>query len=396
MSTQTVREYLILIWNQYQAASKLMKSRLLDEVTKNTGMHRGSVKRLMSRPCEPEFKRGKGKSVNAYLDDSKKLLKQLWKDMGHLGAKRMQAAIPKWIIKWDNPKADGFIRTELECMSASTIERTLKEDKARLRRQTNTGTKSAGNKMKTIIPIRDLGVMPKEPGHCEIDCVAHCGGSLTGEHIWTLTVTDILTGHTENEALQFKNGFEVMQALHRIEERLPFKLIALYMDNGSENLNEDVHKRFSLKKNKIDREMIIQLFRSRPYKKNDQCYVEQKNYTHVRELFGYDRYSGKLMVRLMNNIYRNEWRLLSNYFYPQIRLKSKVRHGAKIKRTFHDPITPFENMTKYLSPEIISVLTAEQEALNPFDLRKKLKRKLRDFQAYNSQPGDKANSKYAV
>ena len=396
VSTQATREYLILIWNQYQGASKTVKSRLLDEVVRNTTMHRGSAKRLMNHRSEPEFKRGKGKSVNSYSDEAKRLLKTLWQDMGHLGAVRMKGAIANWIGKWNHPQARSLACSEIELMSESTIERALKEEKAKLRRRLNTGTKSAGNKMKTIIPIRELGVSPTEPGHFEIDCVAHCGGSLSGEHIWTLTVTDILTGHTENEALQFKNGFEVMQALHRIEDRLPFKVIALYMDNGSEFLNSDVHKRFALKKEKISREQVIELFRSRPYKKNDQCYVEQKNYTHVRELFGYDRYTGKLMVQLMNNIYQKEWRLLSNFFYPQIRLKSKVRHGAKVKRIFFKPVTPFENLRPFITAEKTAELSAEYENLNPFDLRKKLKRKLRYFQAYNSRPGDNANSKYAI
>lgn len=395
VSAQAVREYLILIWRQYQEASKALKSQLLDEIVKNTGIHRGSAKRLMSRRQEPEFKRGKGQSVNSYRDMSKKLLIELWKDMGHLGAVRMKGAIAAWIDKWQHPELDDYLRFELLKMSASTIERALKEEKAKLRRRLNTGTKSSGHKHKTSIPVRDLGQRPQVPGHCEIDCVAHCGGSLSGEHIWTLTLTDIVTGHTENEALQYKNGWEVKLALERIEARLPFPLIALYIDNGSEFLNDDVCKRFSLRKNQISREEAIKLFRSRPYKKNDQCFVEQKNYTHVRELFGYDRLSGKLMVQLMNNIYRTEWRLLSNYFYPQIRLKSKERHGAKIKRTFHKPITPFENLKKYLPPEKIVEMEAEYAALDPFALRKKLQRRLRDFQAYNSRPMD-AGGKYAV
>lgn len=389
VSIQAVREYLILIWKQYQGASKRLKSQLLDEVVKNTGMHRGSAKRVLSRRSEPQFRRGKGKSTSSYSEGSKRLLKVLWREMGYMGAKRLRAAIPNWIDKWEHPDLDDLIRAEIRTMSASTIERALKEEKAKLRRRMNTGTKSNGNKMKTTIPVRDLGTKPNEPGHCEIDCVAHCGGSLSGEHIWTLTVTDILTGHTENEALQFKNGWEVKLALDRIEDRLPFPLIALYMDNGSEFLNDYVYKRFSLKKNKIDRETVIKLFRSRPYKKNDQCYVEQKNYTHVRELFGYDRYTGKLMVQLMNNIYRNEWRLLSNFFHPQIRLKSKERNGAKVKRTFHAPITPFEALQKHLSEEELEKMSTEYNALNPFDLRKKLKRRLRDLQAYNSRSIDR-------
>lgn len=150
-----------------------------------------------------------------------------------------------------------------------------------------------------------------------------------------------------------------------------------------------MHKRFALKKNQIDRENVIELFRSRPYKKNDQCYVEQKNYTHVRELFGYDRYSGDLMVRLMNNIYKNEWRLLTNYFHPQIRLKSKERHGSKIKRTFHAPATPFENLKNYLPEEKIAEMEAGLSKLNPFELRKKVKRRLSELQGYNSRSTDR-------
>lgn len=395
VSTQAIHEYLILIWKQYQEASKFMRSQLLNEVVKNTGMHRGSVKRLMNRRIQPAFKRGKGKSVNSYSDKSKRLLKELWRDMGYLGSLRMKGALSAWINKWQHQDLDDYSRFEILQMSTSSIERTLKEEKAKLRRRLNTGTKSHGNKMKTIIPIRDFEDKPQEPGHCEIDCVAHCGGSLSGEHIWTLTVTDILTGHTENEALQFKNGWEVKCALDRIEDRLPFPLIALYMDNGSEFMNEDVHKRFSLKKEKIDRETVIKLFRSRPYKKNDQCFVEQKNYTHVRELFGYERLTGKLMVQLMNNVYRKEWRLLTNYFFPQIRLKSKERHGAKVKRKFHEPITPFEQLKTYLPKEDTAKLQQHYETLDPFKLRKGLKKKLRDFQAYNSRP--KASiGKYAI
>lgn len=395
VSLQAVREYLALIWEQYQEAGRNLKSHLLDEIEKNTGMHRKSATRLMNSKEKPTFQRGKGKSVNSYSDASKRLLKALWKDMGYLGAARMKGAIPIWIKDWEHRDLDDYSFFELKQMSASTIERTLKSEKSKLRRRMNTGTKRSGNRMKTVIPLRDLEFRPTEPGHCEIDCVAHCGGSLSGEHIWTLTLTDIVTGVTVCEALQFKTGFEVMQALHRIEDRLPFKVIALYMDNGSEFLNDDVYKRFSLKKRRIEREDIVKLFRSRPYKKNDQCFVEQKNYTHVRQLFGYERYSGKLMVQLMNNIYRGEWSLLTNFFYPQIRLKSKERIGSKVKRTFHPATTPFEILKKYLPEEKLAELTAKIEGINPFDQQKKLKKRLREFQAYNSRSADAAG-KYAM
>jgi len=115
----------------------------------------------------------------------------------------------------------------------------------------------------------------------------------------------------------------------------------------------------------------------------------------VREIFGYDRLESKLITQLMNNVYRKEWRLLSNYFYPQIRLKSKERHGAKVKRTFYPPATPFEILKKFLTPEKLKQMEEEYASLDPFKLRKQLKIKLRDFQAYNSRPRD-ALGKYAV
>jgi hypothetical protein len=395
VSIQAIQEYLALLWHQYQDASRPVKSKILDEIEKNVKMHRKAAIRLMNKPEEPIFARGKGKSVNSYSDKSKALLKAFWEEQGRLGGVRTKASIPIWIDKWDKADMDDLTRFELLSMSESTVERTLKKPKAEFRRRQNTGTKPGTSKVKTLIPIRDLEFEPQEPGHCEIDCVAHCGGSLSGEFIWTLTLTDIKTGITECEALQFKNGFEVQLALHRIEERLPFKIIALYMDNGSEFLNQDVYKRFSLKKMQIDRKDIIKLFRSRPYKKNDQCFVEQKNYTHVRELFGYDRFSGKLMVQLMNNIYRNEWSTLTNFFYPQIRLKSKERIGSKVKRKFHEPKTPFELLKGFLSEEDLKQLEAKAEESNPFTLRKKLKKKLREFSAYNSRSAERLG-KYAV
>ena len=388
VSIQAIREYLVLMWKQYQDSSKGDRSRILDEIVRNLGMHRGSVKRLMRRAAAPTFQRGKGVTVNSYSEKSRLLLKTLWKDSGYLGAVRLKGALPIWLKHWVHQELDDYTFHELNCMSASTIERILRKEKSQLRRRLNTGTQPAKGKLKTIIPIRNLGFQPKEPGHCEIDCVAHCGGNLSGSHIWTLTVTDIFSGTTECEALAAKTGIAVMEALHRIEDRLPFKIIALYMDNGSEFLNEDVHVRFSQTKKQIPRDKIVEMFRSRPYKKNDQCYVEQKNYTHVRELFGYDRLSGPLMVTLMNNIYRNEWHKLSNYFHPQIRLKTKERHGSKIKRKFHKAVTPFEILKPHLTIEKAQAIQAEIDALNPFELVKKLKRKLRDFQAYNSRPRD--------
>ena len=392
MSYQAVREYIAHQWARYQEASRILRSLILDEVCGTLALHRKSAIRLMSKRTVPKMRRGRGPSCNAYTDNARKALKQLWQEMAYPGAVRMKGAIKDWLPHWQNPDLDDYAYFELGMMSASTIERSLKGDKSGLRRRLNTGTRRGSSKLKTVIPLRDLEFEPKEPGHCEIDCVAHCGGSLSGDFIWTLTVTDILTGHTECEALQTKNGFAVTLALRQIEDRLPFPIIAIYSDNGSEFINDDVFKRFA---NHKDRAVPIGFHRSRPYKKNDQCYVEQKNYTHVREIFGYDRLTGKLMTQLMNAVYRKDWRLLANHFLPQIRLKSKERVGSKIIRRFKPAQTPYTLLCRYLKGERLERLQAEHKALNPFDLRHKLKKKLRDFQAYNSRPRDDLG-KYAI
>ena len=174
-----------------------------------------------------------------------------------------------------------------------------------------------------------------------------------------------------------------------MEEMLPFSIKALYMDNGSEFINGNMTNRFSKTRNKISREDYINLFRSRPYKKNDQCFVEQKNYTHVRELFGYDRHSGHLQTNLMNNIYSKEWFFLANFFYPQIRLKSKERIGSKIKKAFHPARTPIEILGNYLTEEVMVGLYRIVENSDPFGLRRSLKRKLRNFQGYKGKKGER-------
>jgi hypothetical protein len=175
VSTQTVKEYLIFKWHQYQVSNRKEKSKILDEIQGNTTMHRGAIIRLMNRKSKPEFRRGKGQSVNRYSDKSRVLLVGLWRDMGYLGSVRFKAAIPLWIGKWEHKELDAYILQELKMMSTSTIERILKPEKAKLRRRLNTGTKPSMSKIKTEVPIRDLGEEITEPGHCEVDCVAHCG-----------------------------------------------------------------------------------------------------------------------------------------------------------------------------------------------------------------------------
>lgn len=235
----------------------------------------------------------------------------------------------------------------------------------------NSGTRRGVRRFLTKVPIRDLDNTPETAGHCEVDCVAHCGDSLSGTFAWTLTLTDIATGWTECEALWGKDGYQARLALEKIEARLPFKLQTLYFDNGSEFMNDEIIDRFAVK----DRPERLPIRRGRPRRKNDQCYVEQKNYTHVRKLFGYARIDWKIGVGIMNEVYRKEWRLLQNFFMPQQKLQSKHRLGAKIKRQMDRPRNPSDRLS-LLEPGLEKALRSEKDRLNPFRLRLDQRRKV--------------------
>jgi len=394
VSITAVREYVALLWAEYQEARRRRRSEILDELCRNLNIHRKSATRLMNAAVAPKLERGKGSGGRAvYSAQSRAALKVLWREIGYIGAARLKAAIPEWLPFFESVICDEAIRSELVRMSSATIERVLKNEKATLRRRLNTGTTRTKSRHLTQVPIKNFTQTPTQPGHCEVDCVAHCGGSMSGTFVWTVTLTDIATGQTECEAIWGKNGFAVRQALIEIEKRLPFPLLGLYFDNGCEFLNDDVIDRFA----KGVRDKAIPVFRGRPYTSNDQPYVEQKNYTHVRATFGYERIDFKLSVQLMNNVYRKEWRLLQNHFYPQMKLLKKTREGSKIKRVMSKPLTPYARLIadKDMTEKVKNALREEHLAQNPIALRQALRKKLRDFRLYNGKDTTKLG-KYAI
>lgn len=263
-------------------------------------------------------------------------------------------------------------------MSSSTIGRLLTEQRAALQRRLNSGTYRGVRKYLTKVPIRNLSETISSPGYCEVDCVAHCGGSLSGRFAWTLNFTDLLSGWTECEAIWAKNGKEVKRALLLIEKRLPFPIKALYFDNGCEFMNDEIIEDFA----KSDRKEPIEIFRSRPYKKNDQAHIEQKNYTHVRQLMGYSRIYWEGSIAQMNDIYRKEWRVLQNYYLPQQKLESKVRIGAKIKRKMGVAMTPIDRLLGLLSPKEARALQLEKAKSNPFKCRNNQRIKVKKLFSY--------------
>lgn len=290
---------------------------------------------------------------------------------------RLKAALKDWLPRYQG--CSEAVKEELYRMSAKTMDRYLKAAKAELNRKTNTGTRRGLRKMITQIPVRNLGEKPNELGHCEVDTVAHCGDSMSGTFAWTVTLTDIMSGWTECESIWGKNGVDVVKALRAIEKRLPFSIKCFYFDNGSEFLNDDIFKAFVQPKNGDEK---IKVFRSRPYRKNDQCYVEQKNYTHVRKIMGYGRIDWKKAVPMMNNAYRNEWSTIQNLFSPQQQLVEKIREGSKVRRWMSEAMTPLERLGGNIPEEQYQALMDLKKSTDPFKVNAALKKKIRNMFGY--------------
>ena len=253
-------------------------------------------------------------------------------------------------------------------MSPATIDRYLKPYRSELSRHKHSGTKP-GSLIKSKIPIQPMDWNVQCPGFAEADSVAHCGHTLEGSFVWSITLTDIFTTWTENRAVWNKGAKNTVAGVEDIEKNLPFPLLGFDSDNGSEFLNHHLINYFT-----CDNTLRVQLFRSRPYKKNDNAHVEQKNWTHVRQIFGYHRIDNPDVVDLMNDLYKNELSILNNFFSPSIKLIRKTRIGAKIKKEYDLPQTPYQRLlnSKTLSPEQLIRLDKLYVTQNPFKLKKSM------------------------
>lgn len=371
MTTEMRRVYLETIRARYRKSTKKEKSNILNEFCTVCGYERKYAIRILWGYVEPRSRRpGPARSYSHKIMPH---LIYLWTMMNRCCSKKIKAALPLWLPFYRQP-LDLETKTALLKMSASTIDRRLRE--YRENNDINKGistTKSSWVKSK--IPIKLLDHSIKEPGFMESDTVAHCGNSLSGEFVNTITVTDLYSGWTENRALFTKTSEQVVKQVNSIESKLPFAMKGFASDNGSEFLNQDLYRYLKKRKEPVD------FVRRRPYKKNDNAHVEQKNFTHVRSLFGYWRYEDPELVQKMNEIYQAYWNPLWNYFTPCLKLKSKTRVGGKIKKEYDTPRTPAQRLLDYegLTSWQATYIKDQLRSRNPFWLKQQLDIKLKEF-----------------
>ena len=305
-------------------------------------------------------------------------LTKIWLSTNQMCSKKLKAALPIWLPFYEAEycQLSEEAKNKLLVISASTIDRLLKPNKAKFKRQGLCGTKP-GSLLKNQIPIRTDNWDITKPGFCEADTVAHCGNSLSGDFAWSLTLTDIYSTWTENRAIWGKGSQGVLEQIQDIESKLPFQLLGFDCDNGSEFLNYHLIRYFSDR----PKTRMVQFSRSRPYHKDDNAHVEQKNWTHVRQLFGYDRFDKKSIISSMNDLYRNEYSLLQNYFCPTMKMISKERVNSKYRKKYDIPQTPYQRLllSDHIPLEAKQKITRTYESLNPFVLRRNIETKLKNI-----------------
>jgi hypothetical protein len=372
MSVDERRKYLSKMRKRYDQASRKERGQLLDEVEAVIGLHRKSVIRLMNGSLERNHRRRqRGRTYGAEVDDA---LRVIAESMDYICAERLTPNLT-WLAEClaahGELTASTRLLEQLERISISTVERIvarIRQDVPRLPRR-NPGRV---NRVTRDIPMKRIPWNELVPGHFETDLVHHCGPSASGEYVCTIQMVDVATGWSERVAVLGRSFLVMKDGFQRILRRLPFPLLEVHPDNGSEFFN---HHMLRFWKHAVPG---VELSRSRPFQKNDNRNVEQKNSTLVRAYLGYDRLDTVAQTLAANQLYSKMW-LYYNLFQPVMHLAEKtwIREEGQISRVKrrHDPArTPFDRLcqTSAISQEPRRELEALRDRTNPRQLRNEI------------------------
>lgn len=308
-------------------------------------------------------------------------LREIWRATDFMCSKKLKVALREWLPYYEQEKGvlEDSLRGQLYRLSAATIDRWLAPYKLEHSSFKGLSGTKPGTLLKHHIPIKTDHWDVTQPGFLEADTVAHCGNSLAGDFVWSITYTDICSTWTEIRATWNKGAEGVKTQTEDVEHCLPFPILGFDCDNGSEFLNWHLVRYFTDRNS----QPAIQFTRSRPYHKNDNAHVEQKNWTHVRQLFGYERFKDQRLVVLMNDLYRQEWSLYQNHFCPSMKLKEKIKINSRYRKKYDVPQTPYQRLmdSPHVSEPAKQRLKAQHQSLNPFELKRIINQKIRHIMA---------------
>jgi len=370
MSLNSKRELVDVVRGRYLKARKSEKQKILDEFTCATGYHRKHAIRVLKNRVRKSQRRKRTGYKTIYGSEVVQALEQIWEIYGQICSKRLQPFVAEGIRvleRCQEIELSEETKALLLKISSASIDRCLRT--VRLKTPHGLSTTKPGSLLKNLIPVRTFTEWDAErPGFLEIDLVAHCGNTTEGQYLNTLTCTDLATGWTDVTALRHRSQEAVSEAIQRMRHRLPFPLLGIDSDNGSEFIN-DLLYRYCLNEK-------ITFTRSRPYQKNDQAHVEQKNWSVVRHTVGYDRWETEQELVLLKSIY-DDLRLYINFFQPSFKLIAKERLGNKTRKRYDPAKTPYQRVLDRtdISLEAKARLMNLYVQLNPAELRRRIDQK---------------------
>jgi len=361
LSKEARAELLVALRQRYLSSPRAEKTRALDEFVAVVGCNRKHAIRLLAGATgdapepNPIDRRTYGEAV-------REALIVLWEAADRICGKRLKAALPglvEALERHGHLTLDPTVREQILTISPATIDRLLGPTRGHTPRRRKRRTSPGARKQIPVRTFADWG--DALPGFLEVDMVAHCGGSLEGNHLWSLVATDVCSGWTEAVPLMAREQSLVAEGLEAIRRQFPVPVLGIDTDNDSTFINETLIAYCSTHQ--------LEFTRSRPYHKNDQAWIEQKNGAVVRRFVGYDRYNGVVAGQCLGQLFQTV-RLYVNYFQPSAKLKSKTRDGARVKKTYHKPATPCERLLMHpaVSEEARERLKSERASLDPMAL----------------------------
>jgi len=373
MSLKSRKELVTKAKGRYLKATKPEKVLILDELSQNTGLARNYLIQIMSAKVDLDYVNPINRKRRVSYDANVvHYLKKIWTIFDYPCGQRLEPMLPEYVSVLERFKEviiPNLVKEKVLKIKSATIDRRLEKFRTFRHKKTFSTTKP-GSLLKKNIPIKTSSWDETRLGYGELDTVAHCGNSAAGEFIFTLTYTDIASQWTISEAVMGKGQKGIKLALENIAKRLPFPLKGIDPDNGSEFINWQLYTH-CLANN-------IEFTRGRPYAKNDNAHIEQKNYTHVRKLMGYGRMDKEWQLNKMNDLYWSEQDFYKNFFLSNKKLIEKKRVGTKIVKKYDIPRTPFQRLleNKEFAESEKEKLKMIYAKLNPAELKRSLDRKI--------------------
>jgi len=375
MSQDLKQNWLPKVRARYAQRSREGKSRMLNELCEDHGYERKYAIKLLKNSLPVASGRRRPGPEPRY-EIIEPIVRQMWVAAEQPCGKRLVPILRQWLPYYE--RRFGVLghrqRKLLRQVSAATLDRLLAGARAECGERGRCGTKP-GSLLKTEIPIRTGTWDLTRPGYLEADSVAHCGASLAGDFIWSLTYTDIFSGWTEGRAVWNKGAAGVLAATQDVEGALPFGLLGFDCDNGSEFLNYHLWGYLAKRRRQVE------FTRSRPYHKDDNAHVEQKNWMWPRQLLGYTRLEDAALVVRICTVYKDVWGPLHNFFLPCLKLERKWREGSHWRKRYESPRTAFDRLCR---PGILGLKQRRQlreryDSLDPFLLKDELERQLKQI-----------------